>query len=107
MDYGGPYKNMGPAAISAAQGTYQQVVAAGMTSKIGITPMIGVNDVQGEVFTLANAQSLYDFAQKTSWVYSLSMWSTNRDVSKSGPLYASSQITQADYDFARIFSKIS
>jgi hypothetical protein len=106
MDYGGAW-DMGNAAISAAQGTYQQSVSAGMTSKIGITPMIGVNDVAGEVFSLSDAQDVYDFAQRTAWVSSLGMWSSNRDVSKSGPLYASSQITQADYAFARILNRIT
>jgi hypothetical protein len=32
-----------------------QVHQAGLTSTVGITPMIGQNDVAGEIFTLADA----------------------------------------------------
>ena len=45
---------------------------------IGLTPMIGVNDATAEVFTLADAKQLRDYANKTGlgWV---AMWSGNRD----------------------------
>jgi hypothetical protein len=105
MNYGGGKRDMGLGAIQAAEATYQQSVSVGMTSKIGITPMIGNNDVQGEVFDQANAQRLMEFVKKTSWVSSVSFWSTNRDFAKSGPLYASSQIAQTDYEFAKIFNQ--
>ncbi len=47
-------------------------------SKIGATPMIGQNDVQGEVFTLQAATALNEFARSRQ-VGRLSMWSLNRD----------------------------
>jgi hypothetical protein len=106
MDYGSGQGKMGQYAIDAAKATYTQVVNAGLkNAKIGITPMIGNNDVAGEVFTLDNANELLIFAKATAWVASLHYWSINRDNSKSGPLYASSQVTQKDYDYAKVFNQ--
>jgi chitinase len=48
-------------------------------SKIGVTPMIGQNDVKGEVFTLAAAKALNSFVLSHG-VGRVSMWSLNRDV---------------------------
>jgi chitinase len=48
-------------------------------SKIGVTPMIGQNDVQSEVFTLAAAKSLNSFVLDHG-VGRVSMWSLNRDI---------------------------
>ncbi|KAJ3316951.1 hypothetical protein HDV06_002533, partial [Boothiomyces sp. JEL0866] len=113
MDYGASEApngatGMGQYGIQAAQNTYSQVVAIGFPNvKIGITPMIGVNDVSGETFTLPNAQEVFSFAQSTSWVQYLSFWSIQRDNSVNGPLYQSSQISQADYAFSNIFNKLS
>ncbi|KAJ3318513.1 hypothetical protein HDV06_000446 [Boothiomyces sp. JEL0866] len=113
MDYGSGVapdgaNGMGTYSIQAAQNTYKQAQQAGMkNAKIGLTPMIGKNDVAGEVFTLANAQQVLTFAQTTPWVGLLAFWSINRDTSKSGALYASSGITQNDFDFAKIFYKVS
>ena len=65
MDYGPSVDNggqMGLDAIQAAIATEAQISSLGLSSKIGITPMIGVNDVASEVFTLADAQALVDYA---------------------------------------------
>ena len=59
---------MGSYAIDAATAADAQVasvlgISAGAAwSKIAVTPMIGVNDVTDEVFTLANARQLEAFA---------------------------------------------
>ncbi|MGX5360031.1 chitinase [Kocuria sp. KH4] len=45
---------------------------------IGLTPMIGHNDVEGEVFTLEDAQQLNRFAREQG-IGRLSFWSLNRD----------------------------
>ncbi len=69
MDYGPTGIDMGAAAISAAQAVYSQLetayASAGQTKTdaqlwqlVGVTPMIGMNDTQGETFTLANAQTV-------------------------------------------------
>lgn len=112
MDYGSSMapdgaNGMAKYAISAAENTYLQAKAAGLTNfKIGITPMIGKNDVAGEVFTIANANELVKYLNEQSWVGWLSMWSANRDVNDpSGPLFKSSQIQQSENQFINIFKE--
>ncbi|MGV3713535.1 chitinase [Pseudolysinimonas sp.] len=51
---------------------------ATLWGKIGLTPMIGQNDVFEEVFTLDDARALNDFALQYG-VGRASMWSLNRD----------------------------
>ena len=46
--------------------------------KIGLTPMIGRNDLPGEIFQLDAARGLRDYAVELG-VQRLSMWSLNRD----------------------------
>lgn len=46
--------------------------------KLGITPMIGQNDIAGEIFTLDDAALLNKYA-KSKGVGRVSMWSLNRD----------------------------
>jgi hypothetical protein len=77
MDYGPSVDNGGRMALNAIQAaiaTEAQISSLGLSAKIGITPMIGVNDVASEVFTLADAQALLDYAQTDSNVVRLSMW---------------------------------
>jgi chitinase len=56
--------------------------------KIGLTPMIGRNDLPGEVFELDAARDLKDYAVELG-IQRLSMWSLNRDAtcpsSEEGP----------------------
>jgi hypothetical protein len=52
-------------------------------SRIAVTPMIGVNDVTDEVFTLADARQLEAFAASKHLAW-LSMWSAARDTGCSG-----------------------
>ena len=107
MDYGSGQGKMGIFAISAAENTYKQVKAAGLPNvKIGITPMIGQNDIEGEIFTLDDANSLYAFTQQTDWVTWIGYWSINRDTNNDGPLYSSTQISQEKFAFAKIFAKL-
>jgi hypothetical protein len=46
------------------------------SAQLGITPMIGQNDSAGEIFTLANAQSLHNNAAGASMI---AFWSMGRD----------------------------
>lgn len=92
MDYGAsklPGRSMYENAVSAAEAAHGQLTgiyrAAGselgsgtVWRKIGITPMIGQNDVAGEIFTLTDAQELSSYAADKG-VGRLSMWSLNRD----------------------------
>jgi chitinase len=80
-------------------------------SKIGATPMIGQNDDQGEIFTIADARALNSFAASKG-VGRMSMWSLNRDVS-CGSNYVTltvvsdscSGVAQGGASFATILAK--
>jgi chitinase len=110
MDYGSANDNggrMGLNAVSAATATEAQILNAGLSSSVGVTPMIGVNDTNTEIFGLSDAQMLVEFAQTHSYVSRLAIWSVSRDNgSCAGQTWASplcSGITQDDYAFSRIF----
>ena len=85
MDYGPSYDgDMGTYATQAATAAQKQIKKSfGLDDKaawktVGLTPMIGVNDVKGEVFTTADAAQVRKFAADKG-VGSLSMWSATRD----------------------------
>ncbi len=109
MDYGSSFNPnaMGQHAINAANATLGQMRTAGMSARLGVTVMIGSNDVQPEVFTLADARNLLAFAQSNTSIALLSMWSVARDngtCANAG--FASpvcSGIAQNPFDFAKVF----
>lgn len=110
MDYGSANDNggqMGLSATQAASNTHNQVMAAGLTATIGVTPMIGINDVNTEIFQLSDATMLLNFANANSYITRLSMWSVARDNgSCPNQGFASpvcSGITQSNWAFANIF----
>ncbi|MFG2533298.1 chitinase [Streptomyces sp. NPDC048516] len=116
MDYGTYYDgDMGTYAISAATATHKQVKAAlGIRDEaaawkaVAVTPMIGVNDVKGEVFKPEDAAELKKFA-KEKGLGRLSMWSLTRDKAcPGGPnLQAAatcSSIGKAENEFTRAFT---
>ncbi|MFJ3813872.1 cellulose binding domain-containing protein [Streptomyces sp. NPDC090056] len=85
MDYGPAYSaDMGTYAIQAATATQAQIKGvlglsdAAAWKAVAVTPMIGVNDVTTEIFTVDDAVQLVDFA-KTKGLGWLSMWSSTRD----------------------------
>ena len=110
MDYGSPVLTgaMGPNAVAAASGAAQQLKSLGLHARIGITPMIGVNDSAGETFTLDDAQIVVNYAVANSdTVGLLAFWSIGRD---NGSCWAQvsafcSGITQKDWDFTHIFQR--
>ncbi len=111
MDYGQSVDNngqMGLSAIQASEATQQQLAAMGLDARIGITPMIGVNDIVSEVFTLDDARSLLAYAQSDPDVAQLSMWSVARDNGNSaGAHWASSDssgIAQNPFEFSGILN---
>lgn len=53
--------------------------SATLWSKIGATPMIGQNDIAGEIFTLDDAKGFNSFALSHN-IGRMSMWSANRDI---------------------------
>lgn len=85
MDYGGANTQMGQSAIDAANATAGQIgflypgtTAAQRLPRVGVTPMIGENDVQNEVFTLADATKLRTWATANK-LGLVSWWSVTRD----------------------------
>lgn len=85
MDYGPAYSgDMGLYAIQAATATQAQLKGvlglsdAAAWKAVAVTPMIGVNDVTSEVFTVADATQLVDFAAAQG-IGRLAMWSSTRD----------------------------
>jgi hypothetical protein len=101
MDYGSsfPGNQMGQNAVNAAnslhsqlQSLYPSKTSAQLWSMVGITPMNGANDVAGETFTTADAQTVLSFAQQNS-ITELAMWSVNRD--------------QPSYSYSHIFNQFN
>jgi chitinase len=80
--------------------------------RIGATPMIGQNDVEGEVFTLADAEAFAAFARERG-LGRVSTWSLNRDRS-CGPTFRDvavhsntcSGVEQEPLAFSKIFSSL-
>ncbi|KAH6578260.1 hypothetical protein BASA50_002210 [Batrachochytrium salamandrivorans] len=64
---------MGGYAIASAQATRAQLKPIFPSATIGITPMIGQNDVRDEIFSLQDANQLLKFAQANSWISLLSV----------------------------------
>ncbi|WP_329459455.1 cellulose binding domain-containing protein [Streptomyces sp. NBC_01497] len=115
MDYGSSYSgDMGQYAIQAATATQAQIKGVlGLSDTaaweaVAVTPMIGVNDVSSEKFTVADAKDLADFAKSKNLAW-LSMWSAARDKQCAGGAqgYADptcSSLTQQPLDFTKAFS---
>ncbi len=85
MDYGPAYSgDMGGYAIQAATATQAQIKGvlglsdAAAWKTVAVTPMIGVNDVASEIFTVEDATQLAGFA-RTKGLAWLAMWSGARD----------------------------
>ncbi len=120
MDYGesaaptsGPAaKSMGAYAIQSAESTYAQLAKLysgyGQSfgyRQLGVTPMLGVNDVTTEVFTLADAQMLEDYA-RAKGLGMLSLWSVTRDTPGTPGVstYTHSGMSDSAGSFAKIFN---
>lgn len=92
MNYGGSRPegtSMAEASIQALDSTHDQVASlfreAGRRltpsqawQRIGVTPMVGQNDLPGEVFGLGDAEKLHAFASEHR-LGRVSLWSLNRD----------------------------
>lgn len=120
MDYGdsaapNPQGRMGDYAIQAATSLFNQLKSIHGTSKsddqlwamVGITPMIGLNDVTTEIFDQQEAREVLAFAELKG-IGRLSFWSLNRDrQNPSGTLgyvdLFSSSILQSPFEFSQIF----
>ena len=108
MDYGPRHskgKKMSDVAISSATKAHEQCAEIDPSIQIGLTPMIGQNDVKSEVFTLDDAKALRAWADAQPWVCSLSFWASNRDNGKAGQKGGNTRsgIDQRPWDFTNIF----
>jgi GH18 family chitinase len=124
MDYGyqmapNPEGYMGEYAIESAESLHAQLenlyqnagidkTAEELWKMVGVTPMIGMNDVTTEIFDLEDAQQLNDFATEKN-IGMLSLWSANRDKQCEGGAIDNVNITcssilQEPYEFSSIFN---
>lgn len=116
MDYGPSYvtKTMGEYAVDAATNlsTYLKTIypkksEAQIWKMIEVTPMIGVNDVNVEKFTLRDADFLKKFADMNG-LGGVSMWSLNRDLPCSdkwtSPTCSGENLQTKPYEFSMHFS---
>ncbi len=114
MDYGAGWsagKKTGDLAIAAANATFNQIKGifggrsdAQLWAMIGITPMIGVNDVQSEVFRQSDAQQVTEFA-KQKGIGLIAMWALQRDqVGSAGGKDSYSMVNTKPYEFYKIFA---
>jgi chitinase len=99
MDYGNAQRgDMAQYAIQAATATHAQLEKVlGLSSSaawkaLGVTPMIGTNDVAGEVFTVSDATQLATFARDRH-IGLVSMWSADRDSECAGGAQDTAQVT--------------
>lgn len=116
MDYGPAYVNdMGQYAIQAStnlfnflKGLYPTKSDSALWQMVEVTPMIGVNDVNVEQFTLANVDTLRNFAQQNN-LGLLSMWSIARDnpcADKwASPICSGNNLQSKPYEFSQRFMK--
>ncbi len=107
MDYGGTANPnaMGQNAIDAFNATLKQIRSIGVSAPLGITPMIGRNDSQPEVFTLNDAQKVVNFAKPNGNVARLAFWSVARDNGgcSGGVSPSCSGISQGTWAFSHLF----
>jgi len=113
MDYGDGTRNMGAAAISAATSTaaqlgtvpaFARLTTAQRLSLVMVTPMLGQNDVAGEVFSLADAKSVGAFVRANA-LAGLGWWEMTRDQPCTGgiPAYMCSGVSSPRWAFATAF----
>jgi chitinase len=117
MDFG-PFfsdgQQMGPLSITAIEGarTQLQGLIPGLSNQqafamLGITPMIGVNDVQSEVFRIADANAVVAFARANK-LGLVSFWGINRDqpCGSDNSLVVCSRVNTARFQFNSAFAQV-
>ncbi|WP_133139396.1 chitinase [Legionella genomosp. 1] len=116
MDYGPAYTgDMGDYAIESANSLrdelrilYPKKTESELWSMIEITPMIGVNDINSEQFTLENARKLREFAISKN-IGTLSMWSIARDRpcpdKWASPVCSGNNLQKQAYEFTQQLQK--
>jgi len=117
MDFGPGYTgSMGDYAVQAAtqvklflQRLYPEQSEATLWSRVEVTPMIGVNDVSTEEFTLADVDTLRTFAQQKQ-IGGLAMWSISRDkpcaAKWASGICSGDNLQSHDYEYSQRFDKV-
>ena len=116
MDFGdgtapNPTGKMGTYAIQSAQSVHDQIAPllpgktdAQLWNMIGVTPMLGVNDIQTEVFTQTDMRQLLTFAGQKH-LGELAFWDVTRDGNACfGALFKCTNIQQTAYEFSKIIA---
>ncbi|WSE30114.1 chitinase [Amycolatopsis rhabdoformis] len=110
MDYYQGAGDQGAKAISAAKATQAQLKSifglsdAAAWKKVGLTPMLGVNDSQNEIFYQKDATAVVNFA-KGVHLGMLAFWEAGRDANAcNGALYRCTNVSQQPYEFSKIFA---
>ena len=116
MDFGTYYapngkSDMAKYCIQCIESVQKQLNELSIHSKIGVTPMIGVNDCTDEIFSLNNAQELINYCKYNDNINLVSFWCINRDNgNKINTNYTDcnySGIEQKLYEFSCIFNTIN
>ena len=114
MDYGPSYTDMGTHAITAIQSTAAQLKTisaysswsdAQRTALVGVTPMIGKNDVAPEVFTISDTAKVAQYA-RANGVGFVGWWEATRDKPCTGgstALYLCTGTSDAQWAYSRAF----
>jgi chitinase len=114
MDYGPAYSgDMGQYAIQAAKSLfvflkslYPLASDVALWQMVEVTPMIGVNDVYPEQFTLSDVDTLTHFAHDMQ-LGALSMWSITRDMpcpdQWASPFCSGANLQSKPYEFSQRF----
>jgi len=117
MDYGANYIGRGSYnnAIQSLEKSYEQSRLYYPEIKMGVIPMIGVND-DGSIFTFKDAERLISYIKNKEWIGMLSMWSINRDKNDgkftslitntyTKPITGKDKRKKAPYQYTLIFKK--
>jgi len=65
--------------VSQLQEIYPDVETDDLWGQVGITPMVGINDRQSEIFQLEDAQMVLEFAEQQG-IRVITIWSLDRDI---------------------------
>lgn len=109
MDFGADFskgKKMSDVSIASVLKAHDQCHAIDPGIQMGVTAMIGQNDVHTEVFSQADATALEQWAESQPWICSLSFWASNRDAGisvKGKNENTTSGIDQKPWEFTLIF----
>lgn len=117
MDFGNieapnPAGKMGEYTIKSAQSTHDQLAKlydgklsdSQLWGKVGVTPMLGVNDMDAEIFTQSDMHQVIDFAT-AHHLGQLSFWDVTRDGNAcNGSKSKCTNISQTPFEFAKMIA---